>query len=116
MIVEAGNLKRTWTDQPLTWPRDYKAIATPFVLADAKPLPEHYHPFPRFGWVLEGELKVVQVRTGRERVFGPGDLIVESIGERHYGVKVGAEPVVLHLLDIVPRDWQGGNTVLDPLQ
>ncbi|RZI58593.1 MAG: hypothetical protein EOP37_15050 [Rubrivivax sp.] len=116
MIAEAKTIARTWTGQVLRWPDRYQAIAQTFEIADAKPLPEHHHPFPRFGWVVEGHLRVVQVGTGEERVFRPGDLIAESVLQRHYGVKVGRERVLLKLLDVVPADWQGGNTVFDPLQ
>jgi quercetin dioxygenase-like cupin family protein len=116
MISEARTIKRTWTGQPLQWPADYKVIAQRFVIPDANPLPEHHHPYPRFARVLEGYLRVVQVGTGEERVFRPGEMIAESVLQRHYGIKVGGDRVVLNLLDVVPTDWQEGNTVYDPLQ
>jgi len=116
MIADARRIERTWTGQRLSWPEPYRAIVQSLEIADATPLPEHHHPYPRFGWVVEGHLRVVQVGTGEERVFRPGELIAESVLQRHYGVKVGKERVLLKLLDVVPSDWQGGNTVLEPLQ
>lgn len=115
MVAEARKVERTWTGQPLKWPDRYKTIATPFALTDAAPLKEHHHPFPRFGWVVEGHLRVVQVDTGEERIFRPGELIAESILQRHYGVKVGPGHVLLKLLDVVPSDWDKGNTIYEPL-
>jgi quercetin dioxygenase-like cupin family protein len=43
-------------------------------------------------------------------VFGPGDFLVEAVGQTHFGVALGSEPVKLLVIDQTPPGKT--NTVL----
>ena len=92
----------TATGQPIVLPqRDVQLIVSEFVIAPGATLPVHRHPFPRYGIVMEGTLRVA--RPGREEVFEykAGDVVVEMVGELHYGTNTGATAVRLIVIDQV---------------
>jgi quercetin dioxygenase-like cupin family protein len=66
-------------------------------------LPVHKHPYPRYGYVLSGELQVTNMETGRNDTYKPGDFIFESIGQWHTGANIGGEPLKLLVIDIVEK-------------
>ena len=70
----------TSTGQPITLPqKNIEVTASIFDIAPGATLPVHKHPFPRYGYVLSGTLKVTNVDTGRSDTFKAGDFIVEMI-------------------------------------
>ncbi|HEY1394901.1 cupin domain-containing protein [Roseateles sp.] len=111
LLDEVRHLSRTWTGQSFRLPEPHVAIVTPMTIRPGTQLPVHLHPFPRFGWVEQGAIRVVQVESGLARVFRAGELITESIGQHHYGEVVGKEAAVLKILDVVPPGMTS-NTVL----
>ena len=73
-------------------------------------LPEHRHPFPRYGYVLAGSLEVINLEAGTVRTFEPGSFIVEDVERWHKARTVGAVPVELLVIDFAPLGQS--NTVL----
>jgi quercetin dioxygenase-like cupin family protein len=63
-------------------------------------LPEHMHPFPRFGYVLTGTLRVTNTDTGEEHEYKPGDFILEAVKKWHKATTVGSAPVKLLVIDL----------------
>ena len=82
--------------QPLVYPP--AAAGAPHVTAVIVTLPPgaatgwHWHDVPLFGYLLEGELTVAYEGAG-ERVYRPGDALMEAIGTPHDGHKTGAADV-----------------------
>jgi quercetin dioxygenase-like cupin family protein len=111
LLAEAGLFATTWTQQPIQWPADCAAVFSRLTIAPGTSLPVHRHPYPRYGWLVQGEIEVVQPETGRRRILKAGEVIAESIGEWHFGQTLGKEPVIFTLLDIVPRGT-ASNTVV----
>ena len=93
------------------------AIGEPLVLSLAAPqvdvsvyeiapgtvLPEHRHMYPRYGYVLSGKLNVTYTATGRSDLYGPGDFVIEAVGQWHTGKAEGATGVKLLVIDQVER-------------
>lgn len=79
-------------------------------IAAGAALPEHLHPFPRYGYVLSGTLQVVNTETGKVDEYKPGDFIVESVDQWHQGANIGQEPVKLLVIDMT--EGENKNTVL----
>lgn len=104
-------LERTWTGQPVRMPSQVELLQFTLTLQPGARLPVHRHPYPRIGEVLSGTIRVVQSSTGRSRLFGTGETIVESIDDDHYGEVVGDAPVVLRVRDHVPPGVTS-NTIL----
>jgi quercetin dioxygenase-like cupin family protein len=67
-------------------------------------LPVHQHLYPRYAYVLEGQLRVTEVRTHRTTDYRKGDFVVEMIRQEHFGENIGKAPLRLLVIDIVPRN------------
>jgi len=65
-------------------------------------LPIHKHPYPHYVYVLEGNLTVFNVDTGKSFVAKQGDFVVETNANWHYGKNEGAAPVKLLVIDQLP--------------
>jgi quercetin dioxygenase-like cupin family protein len=65
-------------------------------------LPIHKHPYPHYVYVLEGNLTVFNVDTGKSFVAKQGQFIVETNAKWHYGKNEGAVPVKLLVIDQLP--------------
>lgn len=97
----------TSTGQPITLPqKNVQVTASIFDIAPGATLPVHKHPFPRYGYVLSGTLKVTNVDTGKSDVFKTGDFIVEMIDQWHQGSNIGADSVKLLVIDQIEAGAQ----------
>lgn len=104
---------KTITGQTIALPQGaVQVTAFTLVIPAGGKLPWHQHPFPRFAYVLSGKLSVTYVDQKVTRVFGPGDFVVEAVGQTHFGGAVGPEPVRLLVIDQAPPGK--GNVVLEP--
>ena len=83
-----------------------EVAASIFDIAPGATLPVHKHPFPRYGYVLAGTLKVTNVDTGKSDMFKAGDFIVEMIDQWHQGSNIGADPVKLLVIDQIEAGAQ----------
>lgn len=87
--------------QPIHLPQgDAQVLVSTYDIAAGAVLPEHKHPFPRFGYVLAGTLRITNIETGETRDYKPGDFILESVGQWHKATTVGSEPVRLLVIDM----------------
>jgi quercetin dioxygenase-like cupin family protein len=73
-------------------------------------LPVHKHPYPRYGYVLSGELRVTNMETGQNDTYKPGDFVLESVGQWHMGANIGGKRLKLLVIDIVEKGQM--NTVV----
>lgn len=93
--VLAGG-SRAWNDSQLP---DYPngepdVVVCRISIAPGEKLERHIHPVINAGMVINGNLTVVD-DDGDERCFGPGEAIIEMVGQPHYGENRGDEPVDL---------------------
>jgi quercetin dioxygenase-like cupin family protein len=104
---------KTATGQPIALPQGpVQVTAVTLEIPAGGKLPLHQHPFPRFAYVLSGKLSVTYVDQKLTKVLGPGDFLVEAIGQTHFGEALGSEPVRLLVIDQAPPGK--GNVVLEP--
>jgi len=97
----------TSTGQPIILPqKNVEVSASIFDIAPGATLPVHKHPFPRYGYVLAGTLKVTNVDTGKSDIFKTGDFIIEMIDQWHQGSNIGADPVKLLVIDQIEAGAQ----------
>ena len=76
-------------------------------------LPVHKHPYPRFGYVLSGRLRVTDLETGKVIVLETGQFAIDPVDQWHSGQALDGRPVRLLLIDQTPPG--ASNTVLrDP--
>ena len=87
--------------QPIRLPQgNAQVIVTTYDIPAGAVLPEHMHPFPRFGYVLTGILRVTNTDTGEVHEYKPGDFILEAVNKWHKATTVGAAPVKLLVIDL----------------
>lgn len=95
----------TSSGQPIVLPqKDAQIVVSTYEIAPGAALPEHKHPFPRYGYVLTGSLRVINDDTGRTEDFKTGDFILEAVDQWHRGVNTGSEPLKLLVIDIAEKD------------
>jgi quercetin dioxygenase-like cupin family protein len=80
----------------------WEAIFSRAQLPPGGALPMHKHPWPRYAYVVSGRLRVSYEEARLVREFGPGEAVVEAVGQWHEARVVGNEPVILFVFDQVP--------------
>jgi quercetin dioxygenase-like cupin family protein len=87
--------------QPIRLPQgNAQVIVSTYDVPAGAVLPEHMHPFRRFGYVLTGTLRVTNTDTGEEHEYKPGDFILEAVNKWHKATTVGSAPVKLLVIDL----------------
>jgi quercetin dioxygenase-like cupin family protein len=91
----------TVTGQKLVLPgRNAQLLVSILDIAPGARLPRHMHPYPRYAYVLQGEL-VVDYDGSGPKVYGTGEFIVEAVNTWHFGENKGTTPVRLLVIDQV---------------
>ncbi len=110
VVTEIARTTKTATGQPITLPQGrLEVVASIYALAPGARLPEHKHPFQRYAYVLEGELRVQQADSS-SRLYRAGEFIVESVDGWHFGAVAGTVPVRLLVIDQAPP---GGDVTIN---
>jgi quercetin dioxygenase-like cupin family protein len=101
----------TSSGQPIVLPqKNVQVNVSIYEIAPNAKLPEHEHPFPRYGYVMAGTLRVTNTETGRSLDFKPGDFILEAIGQWHKAENIGTDTIRLLVIDQIEKDHP--NTIL----
>jgi quercetin dioxygenase-like cupin family protein len=90
--------------------KDPTVIVSMYEIAKGATLPEHKHPYPRYAYVLDGEIRVTNTDTGKSETYKAGDFIIEAIDQWHHAENIGSESVKLLVIDQV--EHANGNVVL----
>jgi quercetin dioxygenase-like cupin family protein len=94
----------TATGQPFTFPtKNAQLVVATYEIPEGSALPEHKHPYPRFGYVLAGALQVTNTETGKTELYKAGDFIPEAIDQWHQGAAVGTGPAKLLVIDVTEK-------------
>jgi quercetin dioxygenase-like cupin family protein len=99
-ITSLGRFTETVSGQPLALPTDYIAVQAVVVdIPAGGGVPEHFHPEPRYVYVLEGRLRLDNLDTGTSTVFETGAFVVEPLGQWHAGFALDDRPARLLVID-----------------
>jgi quercetin dioxygenase-like cupin family protein len=112
-VVVTSILSTTVTlgGQPILLPRkDAQVLVSLFEIPPGVALPVHKHPYPRYGYVLAGTLRITDMETRKSFVYKSGEFIVETVGHWHQGVNIGTVPLKLLVIDQVEKGQN--NTIL----
>ena len=102
VVTEIARTTKTAIGQPITLPQGpVEVVASMYTLAPGVRLPEHKHPYPRYAYILQGQLMVQQADSS-SRVYHAGEFVIESVDRWHFGATVGAVPVKLLVIDQSP--------------
>lgn len=95
----------TANGQPIILPRGRaRLIVSTYVIAPYARLPVHRHLYPRYAYVLDGQLRVTEIKTHRKFDYKKGDFVAEMIGAEHFGENTGDIPLRLLVIDLVPKN------------
>jgi len=111
VVTQLKATSTTDAGQPIVLPAtNAQVIASIFDIPPGITLPVHQHPFPRYAYVLAGELRVTNVETGQATIYKTGDFVVEMVGQWHQGTSTGDGAVKLLVIDQV--EGNAAHTVL----
>jgi len=95
--------RQTASGQPIPSPGGpLEVTATISELAPGEATIVHKHPYLRYDYVLEGRLQVTNFVTGKVDVVGPGQFVVDPIGQWHQGKALDGKRVRLLVIDTAP--------------
>ena len=102
-VTPLASTDKTITGQTITSPErpTVKAVMVTFMPGDKTVV--HKHPFPHYGYMLEGVLTIVNTETGKSFDLKAGEFLVEMLNTAHYGENRGSVPVRLLVVDSVPE-------------
>ncbi len=105
---------KTVTGQPIISP-DHPTVKTSLVtfLPGDKTV-VHKHPYPHYGYLLEGTLTIVNTETGKSFDLKPGQFLVEMMNTAHYGENRGKVPVKILIVDSVPEGVASNTIPVQP--
>lgn len=93
---------RTVSGQPIELPKTPELNVAIYKIEPGAELKVHEHPFPRYAYVISGDIEVTNLDTGKTRNFKEGDFIVEAVKQRHKGKNAGEKPTILLVMDQAP--------------
>jgi quercetin dioxygenase-like cupin family protein len=102
-VKQVAKIEATVSGQPIVLPQAPSEVnVSVYEIPPAAQLPKHRHPFPRYGYVLAGRLRVTNAETGKIADFKAGDFVVESLNQWHTGANPGTENLKLLVIDQTP--------------
>jgi len=101
----------TITGEKIAVPPNPDVVTSIATFPPGAELPVHKHPYPHYVYVLEGNLTVFNVDTGKSFVAKQGDFVVETNANWHYGKNEGAVPVKLLVIDQLPAGTKSNMTL-----
>jgi quercetin dioxygenase-like cupin family protein len=101
----------TSSGQPIVVPqKDVQITVSTYDIAPGAKLPEHKHPFPRYGFVETGTLRVTNLETDKSETYQQGSFILEAVDQWHKAENIGSGPIKLLVIDLIPKG--ANNTIL----
>jgi quercetin dioxygenase-like cupin family protein len=94
----------TSSGQPIVMPqKDVQITVSTYDIAPGAKLPEHKHPYPRYGFVEAGTLRVTNLQTEKTETYTQGSFILEAVDQWHKAENAGGDPVKLLVIDVMPK-------------
>jgi quercetin dioxygenase-like cupin family protein len=101
-VVPLAHTDKTVIGQTLVAPDHPTVISTLITFQPGDKTAVHKHPWPHYGYMLEGVLTVTNTETGKSFDVKPGEFLVEMQNTAHYGDNRGAVPAKMLIVDTVP--------------
>ncbi|HEY8950257.1 MAG TPA: cupin domain-containing protein [Rhizomicrobium sp.] len=101
-VTPLSRTSTTITGEKIEVPSNPDVVTSIATFPPGAELPIHKHPYPHYVYVLEGNLTVFNVDTGKSFLAKQGDFVVETNANWHYGKNEGTVPVKLLVIDQLP--------------
>ncbi|QWW72587.1 cupin domain-containing protein [Rhizobium sp. WYJ-E13] len=103
VVKEIGRFATTMSDQPIVLPTgSVEVAASLYTIPPGLELPVHRHKYPRYGYVLAGELTVTNEVTNKSKTFRKGEFVTEAVQQWHKGKSSGETTLELLVIDQAP--------------
>jgi quercetin dioxygenase-like cupin family protein len=93
---------KTITGQTITAPEHPTVISNVITFQPGDKTVVHKHPWPHYGYMLEGTLTITNTETGQAFDLKQGEFLVEMQNTAHFGENRGQVPVKILIVDTVP--------------
>jgi quercetin dioxygenase-like cupin family protein len=104
VVTDLLSTTTTSSGEPIVLPqKDVQVVVSIYEVMPGVTLQVQYHPYPRYGYVLSGNLRVDNIDTGQTQIYKPGNFILESVGLWHKNTSIGSEPLKLLVIDTVEK-------------
>ena len=110
-VTPLSRTSTTITGEKIDVPSSPEVVSSIATFPPGAELPIHKHPWPHYVYVLEGNLTVFNVDTGKSFVAKQGQFIVETNANWHYGKNEGTVPVKLLVIDQLPAGTKSNMTL-----
>ena len=92
-VVPLLDSKTTILDQPLSYPEEGepKIQSVIVTMLPGEETGAHTHPYPTYGYILEGEL-TVSYPGGVKKTYKQGEAVLEAVNTVHNGKNTGTGP------------------------
>ena len=102
VVTPLANTDKTVIGQPIIAPEHPTVIATVITFQPGDKTAKHKHPWPHYGYMLEGVLTITNTETGQSFEVKAGEFLVEMLNTAHVGENRGTVPVKILIVDTVP--------------
>lgn len=113
-VTVLADTDKTITGQTIISP-DHPVVKTTIItFQPGEKTAVHKHPFPHYGYMLEGTLTITNSETGKSYDLKAGEFLVEMMNTAHYGENRGTTPVKILIIDSVPQGVTSNSVVVQP--
>jgi len=102
LVTALANTDKTVIGQPIVAPEHPTVIATIITFQPGDKTAKHKHPWPHYGYMLEGVLTITNTESGQSFEVKAGEFLVEMQNTVHVGENRGSVPVKILIVDSVP--------------
>jgi quercetin dioxygenase-like cupin family protein len=103
-VKEIARTSKTLGEQPIKFPNGrIEVIVALYTIPAGEVLQVHRHRYPRYGYVLQGELTVTNHVTGASHCLREGQFAIEAINVWHSGQNTGQTRIKMLVIDQRPR-------------
>jgi len=114
VVTPLANTDKTVIGQPIVAPEHPTVIATVITFQPGDKTVQHKHPWPHYGYVLEGVLTITNSETGQSFAVKAGEFLVEMQNTAHVGENRGTVPVKILIVDTVPAGTTSNSVAIQP--
>jgi quercetin dioxygenase-like cupin family protein len=109
VTTPVGTFDKTVIGQEIVVPPHPTVLVTIVTFQPGDKTAAHKHPYPHYGYMLEGTLTITNTETGKSFDLKPGDFLVEMTDAWHTGENRGTVPVRILVVDQVPPGVNANN-------
>ena len=113
-VTPLAHTDKTVTGQPIVSPDHPTVVTSVVTFLPGDKTVVHKHPWPHYGYMLEGTLTIVNTETGKSFDLKPGEFLVEMLNTAHYGENRGKVPVKILIVDSLPAGVTNNTVPVQP--